>query len=227
MAEIVAAVSAEAERTGAEVLVEGIETREHLEAAVAMGASLGQGWFFGRPGRLPGRGAAAPVEAESPRPRSLVRVSPFELVRDQGKNKTHVATKPLLFAMSKHLENQALNLGPTAVLLAAFEDDAYFTPATRRRYAEIAGRVAFCGALARGTAAEPAPGVRGVSLTAGDPLSREWDVTVVSPHFAGALIARDLGDTGPDAQRRFEYVVTYERDLVTRAAAALMARITA
>jgi len=224
IAAIVAAVNAQAEQTGAQVLVEGIETEEHHAMAVAMGASFGQGWLFGRPAPLGGPDGAPAAELPSFAGRVAARMSPFELVRER--RVTQTSTKPLLFAMSKHLENQAAALGETAVLLATFEDDAYFTAATRERYARMAGGLAFCGALARGIRPEPAAGVRGTSLTAGDPLAREWDVAVVSPHFAGALIARDLGDTGPDVERRFEYVVTYDRELVVAAASALMARMT-
>ena len=50
IAEIMNAVNAHAERTGAVVLAEGIETDEHLAMARALGATLGQGWLFGRPG---------------------------------------------------------------------------------------------------------------------------------------------------------------------------------
>lgn len=50
---IVNAVRSETERTGAIVLAEGIETPQHLAAAASMGATLGQGWLFGRPGPLP------------------------------------------------------------------------------------------------------------------------------------------------------------------------------
>ena len=47
----------------------------------------------------------------------------------------------------------------------------------------------------------------------------EWDVVVIGPHFAAALLARDLGDTGPDMQRTFDDALTYDRDTVIRAAA--------
>src|ERR1700761_2702287 len=52
IAEGVHAVNAEAERTGALILAEGIETEDHLRRALALGASYGQGWLFGRPGEL-------------------------------------------------------------------------------------------------------------------------------------------------------------------------------
>jgi len=40
------------------------------------------------------------------------------------------------------------------------------------------------------------------------------------------LLARDLGDEGPDHERRFDYVVTYDRDLVLAAATSLLRRVT-
>ncbi|CAN5568414.1 hypothetical protein BH20ACT18_BH20ACT18_12710 [soil metagenome] len=72
---------------------------------------------------------------------------------------------------------------------------------------------------------QPAPGVRGASFEPHNDLRGEWDVIVVSPHFAGAFVARDLGDQGADPERRFDFFLTYDRDLVTRAARALMSRI--
>jgi EAL domain-containing protein (putative c-di-GMP-specific phosphodiesterase class I) len=59
-AAVVAAVADYAEATAAIVLAEGIETARHLATARAMGATVGQGWHFGRPGSLPrGRRAQA------------------------------------------------------------------------------------------------------------------------------------------------------------------------
>ena len=66
---------------------------------------------------------------------------------------------------------------------------------------------------------------RSAGLLQEEALQGEWDVAVVGPHFAGAFVARDLGDTGADGDRRFDFFVTYERELVVRAARALMARI--
>ena len=48
---------------------------------------------------------------------------------------------------------------------------------------------------------------------------------MVGPHFAAALVARDLGDTGPENERRFDYAVTHNRDLAIDAARSMMARI--
>ena len=67
--------------------------------------------------------------------------------------------------------------------------------------------------------------VRGSSLKEDDPLTGEWSVAVLGPHFAAALVAVDLGDTGPEMERRFDFALTYDRDLVIEAASALMRRL--
>jgi DICT domain-containing protein len=66
-----------------------------------------------------------------------------------------------------------------------------------------------------------------VTLPPGDSLIQQWNVIVVGAHFAGALIARDCEDTGPDRSRRFDYVVTHDRALVLRAARAMFRYVTA
>jgi EAL domain-containing protein (putative c-di-GMP-specific phosphodiesterase class I) len=49
---VCAVVRAEAERTGALVVAEGIETPDDLATARQLGARWGQGWLFGRPGGI-------------------------------------------------------------------------------------------------------------------------------------------------------------------------------
>jgi DICT domain-containing protein len=124
--------------------------------------------------------------------------------------------------MSYALEDVALALGESAVLFSSFQEAKYFSPAISERYAALAGNLAFVGVLAEGLGSAPAPGVHGAQLSPADALRTEWDVVVLGPHFAGAFVAQDLGDQGDDATRRFDYVVTYERDLVIAAATALM-----
>jgi DICT domain-containing protein len=73
--------------------------------------------------------------------------------------------------------------------------------------------------------AEPAPAVRGVDLDDDDPLVGEWTVAVVGAHYAAALIGRDMGDGGPDLDRRFEFTVTHDPRLVLTAARSLLRRV--
>ena len=224
IATVINAVIAQAERTGAMVLAEGIETEEHRARALAMGATLGQGWLLGRPGPLPARHTVLAHDLSFTRSHHHSPATPFEAIRDVRAIRT--TSKGLLLAMSHHLENHALGAAAAPVLLSTFEDAAHFTPATASRYATLAHRCAFVAALGAGMSPAPVPGVRGADLGADDRLAGEWVVAVVGPHFSGALIAKDLGDTGPDRDRRFEFAITYDRDLVLQAARSLFDRIT-
>jgi EAL domain-containing protein (putative c-di-GMP-specific phosphodiesterase class I) len=224
IAAIVHAVNAESERSGALLLAEGIETTEQRDIARALGARYGQGWLFGRPGPLP-RQTSAPARRLAP-PGGARRAprSPFAAVSHVLRPRR--GSKALLLAISKHLEAQVAAQGEAAVVLASFQQARHFTAASAARYERLATQAAFVGALGVGLSAEPAPGVRGAALDAGDPLAGEWNVIVIAPHFAAAFVARDLGDdTGDDMSRRFDFCLTYDRALAVEAARSLLARI--
>jgi DICT domain-containing protein len=149
--------------------------------------------------------------------------TPFEVVAAECA--TAQTTKRLLLPMSHHLENRALRIGEGAVLLAAFQDARHFTARTAVRYRALHQGASLVAALGVGLDTEPVEGVRGASITDDDRLAREWSVIVVAPHFAGALVAQDLGDDGADADRRFAFATTYRRDLVIAAARTLLERV--
>ncbi len=221
-AKIMAAVMAHAERTGATILAEGIETDAHLEQAKALGATLGQGWYFAAPGPLEraptGDHGVELVEPPPPPP-----ATPFSLVEHARPLRT--GRKGLLLGISRHLENQGMGLAIPPVVLAAFQHAGEFNAATRRRYARLAGHCPLVAVIGEDLDAHPAPGVRGATMRPSDPLRGEWSVVVVGAHYTGALVARDLGDSGPDLQRRFVFVVTHDRDLVLGAARSMIERL--
>jgi len=224
VAQIMNAVNAYAEQTGALVLAEGIENEQHLTMARALGARLGQGWLFGRP--APGAATGRPVaELALPAaaPPASTELSPFECL--PGDVLLRRSPKALLIELSKQLEREAMSHGRTCVVAATFQQARHFTPATRGRYRDLVARTGFVCALGEDLPPEPLPGVRGATLAPGDPVRGEWDVAVVAPHFTAALLARDLGDAGPDLERTFEYALTYQRDTVVRAANALLSRV--
>lgn len=230
IAEIMNAANAYAERSGSVILAEGIEDEKHLAAARALGARLGQGFLFGRPrpGATPGVVAGTlqlpPVgTTPSPAPARPDR-SPFDCLPDAAA--TRRSTKSLLIEVSKHLEQQAMRLGTTCIVLSTFQDAGHFTGPTARRYRELARRTGFVAAIGVGLPAEPASGVRGADLDPADRVCGEWDIVVLAPHFAGALLAREIGPHGlPDLDRDFEFVLTYDRPTVEAAAHCLMARV--
>jgi diguanylate cyclase (GGDEF)-like protein/PAS domain S-box-containing protein len=227
IAAVVNAVNAEVERSGTVLLAEGIETEAHLRTARAFGATVGQGWYFGRPGPLPSTLPPFPPEVAPllvvPRLDGTAYPSPFALAA--ADRPVRSADKRLLIEISKQLEAQAYAAGDSAIVLAAFQDASFFTPATRRRYTGLVRSCSFVAALGEGMPSEPLPGLRGAVIARGDPLRGEWDIAVLGPHFSACLVAQDLGDSGPDMQRRFAFVLSHDRELTIRVAASLMSRV--
>ena len=220
-ARILTAVSAYAERSGATVLAEGIETEAHLQQSLALGATLGQGWYFSRPGPL---GAHPPLHQsisllDAP---VLCSGTPFDLLDPR---RVRIGTKGLLLSISRHIEQQGLSLETPPLVLAAFQSAGRFTPATAARYRDLAERCPLVLALGAGLGTNPARGVRGANLSPRDPLRGEWTVIIVGAHYSGGLIAKDLGDTGPDLGRRYLFALTHDHDTVLAAATALLGRI--
>lgn len=163
IARIVHAVNAEADRTGAAVLAEGIETEEHLVTALALGATMGQGWHFGRPGPLSLRPEDLGACGRSPVERlARDRRSPYELCASH--RDPRIGRKDLLIEMSKYLEQEAMGLGRLGVLLGAFQERRYLNVDTARRYGALADQLAFVAALVENLQEQPAAGVRGARL---------------------------------------------------------------
>ncbi|MBJ7332317.1 MAG: EAL domain-containing protein [Solirubrobacteraceae bacterium] len=227
LADVIHAVNAHAERTGAMVIAEGIETEAHRLRASALGATHGQGWYFGRPGALPAEAripaTALPLPSRTG-PHDDGAGTPFAALC--GDLDVREGPKALLIQLSRQLETHASSLGESGILLATFQHARHFSGPTRRRYEGLGRALSFVGALGEGIDGCRG-GVRATDLAGDDPLAQEWDVCLLGPHFAGAFVARDLGSTGPDAERRFAVCVTYDRERVARVARRLMARIAA
>ncbi|PPK92329.1 PAS domain S-box-containing protein/diguanylate cyclase (GGDEF)-like protein [Kineococcus xinjiangensis] len=221
IAAIVNAVRGEAERSGALILAEGIESDGHLERALSLGAQLGQGWRFGRPdGRV--ELGSSPLRLGRSR-RLMPAVTPFEVLSREMPAQRIAA--PLLAAMSQQIEQQALLLDELAVVVAGFQDARLFSGPLQMRFQALAASTALTAVFAPGMPAEPAVGVRGSTTAPGDPLADEWVLAVVSPPYAAAIAARESREPSADGHRRLDYVLTYERDRVLAAAACLLARM--
>ena len=189
IAEVVHAVAAQAERTGARVLVEGVETEEHARTGDALGATLAQGWLYGRreteivAARAPREPVVLPGRHADPRD-----LAPFALAAERGPRPRAPASAPLLLAMTQHLEDQAKALGRTAVLVAAFDQrERRFTPQLRERYAAARPRARVLrdrrrsGLPSRARAGRP----RRPARLGGDPADGEWTVAVVGAALRG------------------------------------------
>jgi hypothetical protein len=233
VARTVNGVLAEVERTGATILAEGVESKRHAATAHAMGATIGQGWLYGRPGPLPS--VWPPVGEHTVKVQRSVRttVTPFGVVT--GHRPPRPATRQLLSSLSRHLEYRAADPAEPAVVVACFDDPRRLTDTVTRRYSSIAKAAVMVAVFGVDMPDQPATGVRGQRLAIDDPMAGEWVVVVVGAHFAAALVARrhrrreSGGAAGPDGgpAERYDFAVTYERDLVISAAQSLIQRVSA
>jgi len=224
IAAIAGAVGAQAERTGATVLAEGIETPEQAQYARALGATLGQGFLLGRPSpelrRANVTGIPLPIfTAAMPHPWR----TPFDLA--SARRPVRHGTMPLLASISRELERQAARGRRTSLLISSFPEVPGAMARIDSVYEELAEDLAFVAAFAVGSPPKRGPGLRGVSIREDDPLRGTWNVLVLGAHFASMLAARERGQAAPGEDQVFDFVFTYDREVIVECAQALMLRI--
>jgi EAL domain-containing protein (putative c-di-GMP-specific phosphodiesterase class I) len=224
IAAIAGAVGAQAERTGATVLAEGIETAEHAQYARALGATVGQGYHLGRPTAQPRQRDVGDVPlpiftTAMPHPWR----TPFDLV--SARRTVRQGTTPLLAAISRELERQAASTPRSSLLISNFPELGGRLARADAGYDEAAGQLAF-GVMRTPTSSQAlASELRAMTVADDDPLRGTWNVIVISAHFAAMLAGRARGRAQRAREPEFDFVVTYHRDVIVECAQALMLRI--
>jgi EAL domain-containing protein (putative c-di-GMP-specific phosphodiesterase class I) len=218
-------VLAHHERTGALIIAEGVETDEDLEQAMAMGAGLAQGFRFGR-GHPLGR-----------QQRATAGMAPGVRIERRGGSSAHAAAeddrKPLRVARRhvvagfvRQIVEQARHSSDHPIVVAAVQRAQEFPHAERELFGELAATSPLVVVLGQDMPADVGAGVRGVELHPDDPLCQEWVVVMLGADTCRALVARELGSLARhDSDRRFEFLITSDRGLVTRAARSLLSRV--
>ena len=218
IAKILNCVYAQSERTNATILAEGVEGPRHASAARSIGAALAQGRYFGRPGPIPTHPSAPPYALSvQSRPVSIVR-TPFEAIRGRP---TSRATARLLHPVGLQVAFDGVDLVESATLLALFPQPHMFGPAEHNRFSRLARQGVLAGVLGPGMATHPGGGIRGGHLDPDDVLNTEWAVVGLSPHTAGAMLARAI----PGTRSEFAFAVTHDRRRVVAAARCLLRRL--
>lgn len=225
-ADIMNIVTAHVERTGAAIMADGIDTAEDVEFAKSLGAQLGRGSYFAP------RTATPTIPEGNPYPDLLLRhgsrnagpqLSPYTLAVASCVPKR--ATKDFLVEISKSLEARARASGPATIFVAAVQSKDNLTPSTLRRFRELTDTASMVVMLASDLDKSPIPGARSAPLDTSDPVRNEWTIVVLGPDWSSLLTAQDLGDNGPDFERRFDFVLTHDRTMAVDAARSLLSRI--
>lgn len=224
---IVSAVLAQVERTGATVIAEGIETDAHREVALAMGATLGQGWLYGYPGALP-TGGSLPTRTIPLLRTSAGRpeLTPYGVV--SSAIAVRRGTRSLIEGITGHLEEQAVAWRDGPVVLSTSIAGEELSDHRLNRYERLVSQGSYVVALGLGVTPRIDGGLRCGQLPVDHRLGDEWCVIVVGPHYAGAMVAvardrePDMRGTASDA---YDYAVTHDRSVVIAAGRALLQQL--
>jgi EAL domain-containing protein (putative c-di-GMP-specific phosphodiesterase class I)/CheY-like chemotaxis protein len=222
------AAVAYAQRTGAVILAEGIETEQQRATAIALGAQWGQGYLFAKPGPLDELMGHRVRRDTPPLPRrervdADAGTTPFGLVRAAG-HRLWEGSWQDLHDIRVRLERQALSLGRSGVILvsvASPEEIEERLPA----YEEAAASVSVMGIFGPGLSPEPVGRAYGVALDPDEPLAREWVQCILGPHFTAVMVGR-LRDEQPTGEPVYEYAVVHDAALAERIGRSLTRRIT-
>lgn len=219
-ASIAVALSAHQDRWPLAVVAEGVETSEHEDIARDLGATLLQGFRFGRPGPLAAAigvaaGPGGDVSQPPPSPALLSWIA-----RSTGRTK-RTTTKRHLVDVTRVVE--AMAGGPESIVLAALQSATSYTQQTRHQYRALARRCGIAGVLGVGIAPGVVNGVHHAPIPVGEPLAHQWIVVVLSADGAIALLAEETTPARDDLDRGFEYRVTRDPDEVEAVAHRLLA----
>lgn len=111
-------------------------------------------------------------------------------------------------------------------VVGTFQHAQHFTPATSRRWHALADATGYAGVYGVGLSVILDGNVQHAPLDPDDDLVNEWTVATLGPHFAALIAARDLHDNGPDLQRTFDFVQSFDRVTVTQAIVSILRRFT-
>lgn len=227
LAHTVAAVIAHHERTGALICAEGIETDDHLEQALAYGATLGQGDLFGPPGEI----TVAPLASSWPVPKTHTvasnNTSTFDLAT--AGMPTRTVRRQTLIELSCYIERLAISAESSPIVLSVLPKSENMRTEMAIKYFAIAEKSPLVAVFGENVPAELESPIRGVRLDPTDPLSHELTILILGPHTAAGLIAREhhgpRNATEITQDRRFDVMITFDRERVTIAARSLLDRL--
>lgn len=213
-----------AERTGATILAQGLEEPHDVLLARTAGASFGQGYYYGRPSEIEKRGRVPrSVFPLLPAPDLGVAATPFEVI--SSRCEAVETEQRLILPLWRHLEEQVDAQEPRGVLLYSLRHDARFTD--RSRVEALISRSAFTVVLGSGFELGGGTNWRAHQPPPDDPISDEWSVIVLGPHYAGAIVARDVGAATQGDRRKLRFAMTHDHDLILEAARGLLWRVRA
>jgi EAL domain-containing protein (putative c-di-GMP-specific phosphodiesterase class I) len=208
----------EVERTGATILAEGVETKRHDQVVRALGATLAQGWLYGKPTDDPTPAEEHEAHMSLGAELGLEDVrSPFEVLGGQPISR---APRDVVRSLADEVFRHGLHLLPPALLVVLVPGPEALSKHHLRVLSQVARGQVISAVIGAGMPPEPAPGVRG-SHTHDPALDGQYAVIAVSPSTAIAVLARQPASTQSD----YYFGIIHDRPRITTAARCLLRQL--
>jgi hypothetical protein len=218
--QVIRSAHRQAHRTGALILAEGIETEAHLNAARALGATLGQGWRWGRPAPQP---LPMPLmRLDLPHVATPVPVADTPFDTAQRRLSGVAADRTEVEAARRDVEDHASRVPEPKVLLATLAVGEY--PTGGRRYQRLATRTAITGLFGPQLDDHSEARSRVWTIHTTGALANELDTLSIASSGMAAMFARATLDNGDE---RYDLITTTDPDLIVQAAQPLLRRLQA
>lgn len=190
LADLTIAVSAQVEHGGAVLLAEGIEDEAQRATALGLGAQMGQGWMFGRPGELEaGAARGTPVRRVTDF-LTMEGITPFGVLASHEPIRT--VEESLLAELQVTLERRAIGLGAVGTI-ATLVPQRLAADGVGTRFDHLGAELGLSVLL---SAAE---------LEDGDPMAEEWVTVVLCAELGVAFAARPA----PGRSRRWDVSISH------------------
>ncbi|GAA1013492.1 hypothetical protein GCM10009551_100160 [Nocardiopsis tropica] len=218
------ALAAHTERSHAVIIAEGVDDEATRAVAETIGADYGIGALY--PPQPAEELVAEQLVALPPHPvwasPDSGPTTPYALAtRD---NSARRGTKRVLVEMSKALEAQAGAIGASMIAVGTFQHRRHFTERTSARWQALSEAIGFAGIYGAEITPIREGNIHRAPLNPGDPLVDEWTVAILGPHFSALIAAKDLHDNGPDLERTFDFIQTFDRLTVVQAVRSVLSR---
>ncbi|WP_188488887.1 EAL domain-containing protein [Williamsia phyllosphaerae] len=219
--ETVSAVVDYASATGASILAEGIENAEDLGVTRTVGATLGQGYLLGRPGPAPTGPVGPPEHLAIPLIEVLTEplASPADVLERMPRQ---ITTYETIASVLDTITSYGEDLITPGCIAVAVQNQSSFIDRYAFRYEELAAKHTLVGVV--GARDLNVPDVR-LARPADPGFDDQFAVAILTQTTAAAVVARDLGDSGPLAQRRYAWYFTHSRSAVRDVARCLVSRL--
>lgn len=218
----VAAIIDHQERTGAVICAEGIENDEHLERAMAFGATLGQGNSLGAPGEL-----AADVEM-SPwldlTANEVDKRQPTASCRELIGGTPRKVRQRTLEEYVKHIQHMSLTAGSAPIVLASFGEDRPWDRAILENFSRLAEKSPLVAIYGKAPPTGLSSDVRWVDTGGDDQFADLAFVVALGPEVSAGLMACRRPKSPTMSEEQFAMLITFDRNRIQAVATKLLNR---